>query len=208
MLATGYTAAPEDGSTLTGAQHNTSVTITHMASEKTTTTYSLTVYAPPSASNVTILGTAAVDEELEGRFDYDDDNGDAPGPHTYRWLANGVTFEGATSSTYVLTTFETGKTIQFEVTPVAAEGNVETRTGSPVISSATLPVAASAISSASVNIVTPVLGVTPDTLSNVEANTANEDYTVTDITWNEALTAAGKSSGHHLYSDSHLDIQD
>jgi hypothetical protein len=195
--ASGYTTSPANGTALTGAQHNTPVTVTHTDSGKTTTTANLTVEAQPSASNVTISGTAAAGSTLTGNYTYSDVNGDAEGTSTYRWLADGDPISGATSMTYTLTASEVGKTIQFEVTPVATDGSL---TGSAVASTATLPVATSAITSASVSVVVPVLGVTPDTLSNVEANTANTDYTVTSLTWNEALTAGGSFKADTVYT--------
>ncbi len=200
--AAGYTASPEDGSTLTGAQHDSSVTITHTASGKTATTANLFVEAPPSASNVTITGTAAANSALTGNYSYYDVNGDAEDTDTtyYEWFIDSVSVSAGAGSSYLsytLTAADIGKTVLLEVTPAAASGS---STGAAVTSTTTLPVATNTITSASVNIVAPVLGTTPDTLENVETQTANDDYTVTGLTWNEALTAAGKFKADTVYT--------
>jgi|GEM_PF-1359999 len=195
--ATGYTAAPADGSTLTGAQHNTPVTVTHTASGKTATTNNLTVEAPPSATNVTISGTAAVGSTLTGSYSYGDVNSDLEGTSTYRWLADGTAISGATSNTFVLTASEAGANIQFEVTPVALTG---TLTGLPVLSSATQDVASASLGAATVTMTAPVLGATPQAAAGVEAATLNDYFTVTSLTWNEALTAGGKFKADTVYT--------
>ena len=56
------------------------------------------------------------------------------------------------------------------------------------------------ITAATVPITAPVLGVTPQNAAAVEAATANSDYTVTALTWNEALTAGGKFKAAQVYT--------
>jgi hypothetical protein len=195
--AVGYTSSPANGSALTGAQHTTPVAITHTASAKTANTANLTVETAPSASNVTISGTAAVGATLTGSYTYSDINGDLQGTSTYRWLASGTPISGETANTLVLTAGEAGKTIQFEVTPVALTG---TLTGIPVTGNATQAVAASSLSSATLTMTAPVLGFTPESAANVESATSNSDFTVTSVTWNGALTAAGKFKAATTYT--------
>src|SRR3990172_7215257 len=77
---------------------------------------------PPTASNVTITGTAQVGQLLTGNYTYADADGDAEGTSTYRWLRNGVPISGATAKTYTLVAADQGALIRFEVTPVAATG--------------------------------------------------------------------------------------
>jgi hypothetical protein len=54
------------------------------------------------------------------------------------------------------------------------------------------------ITAASATITAPVLGVTPQDTAAVESATSNADYTVTNLVWNEALTAGGNSKQHRL----------
>jgi hypothetical protein len=56
------------------------------------------------------------------------------------------------------------------------------------------------ISSASATIEAPAAGATPQNISQVETATANADYTVTSIKWNQALTTAGKFRAGQVYS--------
>ena len=56
------------------------------------------------------------------------------------------------------------------------------------------------IAAAAVTITAPVLGATPQDAAAVEAATANADYTVTDLTWNEALTAGDKFKAGQAYT--------
>jgi hypothetical protein len=93
----------------------------------------------PTASNVTISGTAQVGQVLTGNYTYSDANGDAEGTSTYRWLRDGAPISGATARTYALVSADQGTLIRFEVTPVAVTG---TSPGSPVQSPSVGPVAA------------------------------------------------------------------
>ncbi len=94
--------------------------------------------AAPTASAVSISGTAQVGATLTGSYTYADANNDPEGTSTFRWLRDDVAISGATSSTYVLVAADEGTTIKFEVTPVAT---VAPTTGTPVQSSATGPIA-------------------------------------------------------------------
>jgi len=91
----------------------------------------------PTASNVSITddngGAVVVGDSLSGNYIYSDDENDAEGSSTYRWLRNGATIGGATTPRYTLVALDAGQSIVFEVTPVAATG---TTTGSPVSSDA------------------------------------------------------------------------
>ncbi|MDP2656684.1 MAG: hypothetical protein Q8P11_03930 [bacterium] len=78
--------------------------------------------AAPTASSVTITGTAEVDQLLTGNYTYADTDGDSEGTSTFRWLRDDVAIDGATSSTYTTVEADGGTTIKFEVTPVAATG--------------------------------------------------------------------------------------
>jgi hypothetical protein len=91
----------------------------------------------PTASAVSISGTAQVGQTLTGSYTYADVNGDPQGTSTFRWLRNGSAIAGATASTYTLVAADEGNTISFEVTPVAT---VAPTTGTAVVSSATATV--------------------------------------------------------------------
>ena len=93
----------------------------------------------PTATNVTISGTAQVGRVLTGNYTYGDADGDMEGASTYRWLRGGVAIPGANARTYTLAAADQGAMIAFEVTPVAVTG---TSPGAPVQSSAVGPVAA------------------------------------------------------------------
>ncbi len=58
----------------------------------------------------------------------------------------------------------------------------------------------SEIAAAAVTITAPVLGATPEDAAAVETATHNADYTVTGLTWNEALTAGGKFKAGQAYT--------
>ena len=84
--------------------------------------YSTGPNTAPTASNVTISGTAQVGQTLTGNYTYTDGEGDLEGSSVYRWLRNGVPISGATARTYLLVSADLGALIRFEVTPVAATG--------------------------------------------------------------------------------------
>ena len=99
------------------------------------------VYAaptPPTASKVSISGTAQVGRLLSGSYRYADANRDPQGVSTFRWLRSGVPIAGATAISYTLVSTDQGATIRFEVTPVSI---VAPTTGTPVLSNPTVAVA-------------------------------------------------------------------
>jgi hypothetical protein len=97
------------------------------------------VNAPPVVADVSISGTAVVGETITGTYTYSDADGDLEGNSTYRWLNSAGPITGATDRTYVLTSIDSGESLRFEVTPVAATG---TSPGTPVTSSPFGPVQA------------------------------------------------------------------
>ncbi|MDH5640280.1 MAG: FG-GAP-like repeat-containing protein, partial [Nitrospira sp.] len=90
---------------------------------------------PPVASNVTIVdasgGSAVVGDVLTGNYVYNDTESDVEGASTYRWLRNGSAITRAAAKTYTVAIADSGATLTFEVTPVAATGTAQ---GSPVVS--------------------------------------------------------------------------
>ena len=100
--------------------------------------YSTGPNTAPTASNVSIAGTARVGEVLTGSYTYSDAEGDPQGSSTYRWLRNGSPIGGATTTSYTLLTADEGALIRFEVTPVAAIG---ASPGTPALSAQVGPVA-------------------------------------------------------------------
>ena len=77
---------------------------------------------PPTATDVSISGTAEVGQDLTGNYTYNDVEGDLEGDSTFRWLSDGVEIPGATGLTYTLVAADLGAMIIFEVTPVADTG--------------------------------------------------------------------------------------
>jgi hypothetical protein len=115
-------------------------TETHCAGEITSFEFTYVEPEPeasPTASNVTITGTAKVGQTLTGDYLYDDANGDLEENSIYKWYADGVEISGANQTTYLLTSSEEGKKIKFEVTPVAETGET---TGASVQSDETVKV--------------------------------------------------------------------
>ena len=101
---------------------------------------------PPTASAVTVSGTAKVGETLTGNYTYADAESDVEGTSTFKWYratdnsGTGKTeIAGANAKTYTLQSADLGKHISFEVTPVAATG---TTTGTAELSPYTTAVVA------------------------------------------------------------------
>jgi PKD repeat protein len=92
---------------------------------------------PPTATDVTITGSAQVGGQLTGSYTYSDEDGDPEAGSTYRWLRDGEPITGATELTYVLEPADEGSSIAFEVTPEATTG---ASPGTPVQSPQTAPV--------------------------------------------------------------------
>lgn len=94
----------------------------------------------PTATSVSISGSASLGEIIAGTYTYNDVNGNAEATSTYRWLradSAGGTYSaisGATSINYTVTSDDLTKYLKFEVTPVS---NTSPTTGIPVLSSAT-----------------------------------------------------------------------
>ena len=95
-------------------------------------------YAPnstPVASNVVVSGNPYVNQTLVGSYTYTDADGDIEGASTFRWLRDNVEIGGATSNRYTTVPDDVGKTIKFEVTPMALTGLIP---GDPATSLGTL----------------------------------------------------------------------
>ncbi|WP_455708901.1 hypothetical protein [Brevibacillus centrosporus] len=92
------------------------------------------INSAPVASNVRVIGIPEVGELLTGNYTYSDVNSDREGTSTFKWYADDVLISGANSNTYTLTASEVGKTIKFEVTPIAQTGTIK---GAAVKSTAT-----------------------------------------------------------------------
>jgi hypothetical protein len=63
-----------------------------------------------------------VGETLTGHYTYFDPEGDPEGVSTFQWYRDDVAIPGAISITYLTVSGDIGKTIVFEVTPVALTG--------------------------------------------------------------------------------------
>ncbi|MGD1156449.1 MAG: Ig-like domain-containing protein [Terriglobia bacterium] len=98
----------------------------------------------PVASAVGYTGTTTVGQTLTGSYTYTDSGGHPEATSTFRWLeassSNGIyaAIGGATAKTYVLTSSDIGKYLEFEVTPVstvATGAAVDSNPGSEIESS-------------------------------------------------------------------------
>jgi hypothetical protein len=142
--ASSYTLVGADqGSTITFEVTPVSTvapsTGTPVTSSPTAEVAGVGIPAAPTASNVAISGTAQVGQLLTGTYTYADANNDPQGTSILRWLRGGVPIAGATAGSYTLVGADQGKTIQFEVTPVASTGTPAS--GTAVTSMATAVVA-------------------------------------------------------------------
>ena len=95
----------------------------------------------PATGTPAIIGTVEVGQTLTATTtDISDDDGLTNVSYNYQWLADDVDISGATSSTYVLTTSEMGKTIRVRVNFTDDRGNVESLTSTSTTAVATAPV--------------------------------------------------------------------
>lgn len=132
--------------------------------------------AAPTAANLAIGGDLAAGNKLTGIYQYSDNESDAEGTSTFRWLVNGSTV--ATEKSYTIQAGDAGKTIIFEVTPIASTGTLKGQ----------------AIQSAASNI-TPL-----------NASPVASAITITDV--NGGKTWAGdKLSGEYSYTDAESDAE-
>ena len=132
------------------------------------------VNSAPTASAVTVTdsngGSVVVGDTLVGSYTYADVDGDAQGVSTFRWLRNGVAISGAVAANYSIVAADTGATISFEVTPVAATGVIV----GAAASSASVPVVNSAPTASAVTVTDPNGG------SAVVGDTLVGSYTYAD----------------------------
>jgi len=100
--------------------------------------------AAPTATDVTVSGAYSVGETLIAAYTYADAENNPEGTSTFKWYRSNdaagtaeAAISGATASTYVLTSADSGKYIRLGVTPVATTG---TLTGTESFSSRQLVV--------------------------------------------------------------------
>ncbi len=91
-------------------------------------------------------------------------------------------------------------TLTNTVTPAKSSEKAITAFGFPALSVTVTVTQPTQITAANVSITAPVLGAAPQNAADVETVTANADYTVTGLTWNEALTAGGKFKAGQAYT--------
>jgi hypothetical protein len=153
----------------------------------------------PTASAVSITGTAIQGQTLTGNYTYNDAEGNAEGTSTFRWTrsddasgTNETTIAGATGSNYVLAAADVNKYIKFYVTPIAASGTLlGTETGSGFIGAvASLPqtsVQFAAVSSSvsegvgTTNLVLSITNPSATTATSVEVFISGGTGTAADI---------------------------
>ncbi len=89
--------------------------------------YAYTYTAPdnrPICTSVSISGSISAGGTLEGQYNYSDMEGDLEGTSVYRWFRDDVVINGANSLSYNILPIDLGKTIKFEVTPIALTGTI------------------------------------------------------------------------------------
>jgi len=128
-ISTNYTLVADDvGSAITFAVTPTAQTGTSPGEVVTSAELNIPVFVnnPPVASNVLIIDvngdTLLSGDTLNGNYTYTDLESDLEGTSSFRWLRNGVTISGATSTSYILVNEDSGQPITFEVTPIAIAG--------------------------------------------------------------------------------------
>ena len=132
------------------------VTFTDDAENAETLTSAATeaVAAPPNreaTGQPTITGTPQVGETLTADTSaIEDEDGLEDVSYTYQWIAGGTDIDGATSSSYELTSNEQGQTIQVRVTFTDDDDNAETLTSeaTEAVSAAPVPLTVSVTVSA------------------------------------------------------------
>ena len=142
--ATGSTytlTASEQGKTI-----QVRVTFTDDADNEETLTSEATVAVAAAANREatgqpTIGGTPQVEETLTAdTANIADQDGLTSVSYSYQWIAGGSDIDGATGSTYTLTSSEQGKTIQVRVTFTDDADNEETLTSAATVAVAASPV--------------------------------------------------------------------
>jgi len=149
--------------------------------------------AAPTATGVSITGTATVGQTLTGTYTYadEDDPPDEEGTSTFKWYSGtdaacaGKT-EVGTAVTYTVADADKDKYLCFEVTPVAATGEPQ---GTPVMSEG-VPVSAA---------VAPGYGSSPAPGSTVDFGSANLNASVSKtLSISETGSAELKVTGVEL----------
>ncbi|MBA5249004.1 MAG: hypothetical protein FE834_05645, partial [Gammaproteobacteria bacterium] len=79
---------------------------------------------PPVANTVGISGVTALGSTITGLYTYVDSENDVQGVSIFKWLRDDVAIPGANTLSYIITQQDQGKTLKFEVTPVAKTGTL------------------------------------------------------------------------------------
>ena len=167
------------------------VTFTDDAENEETLTSAATeaVAAKPNSEATglpTITGTPQVEQTLTADTSaIADEDGLEDVSYTYQWIAGGTDIDGATGSSYLLTSSEQGQAIQVKVTFTDDADNEETLT-----SEATEAVAAKPNSEATGE---PVIGGTPQVGETLTADTANivDQDGLTNVSYSYQWIAGG-----------------
>ena len=111
--------------------------------ESLTSVATETVAAKPNTAPTglpTISGTPQVDQTLTADTSpIDDEDGLTNVSYRYQWIAGGSDIDGATGSTYTLTSSEQGQTVQVRVTFTDDDDNAETLTSEATVAVAPEP---------------------------------------------------------------------
>ena len=159
--------------------------------------------APPTNTSAagapTISGTPQVEQTLTAdTSSITDEDGLTNVSYSYQWIAGGSDIDGATGSTYTLTSSEQGQTVQVRVTFTDDADNEETLT-----SAATVSVAAAPNREATGQ---PTIGGTPQVEETLTADTANiaDQDGLTSVSYSYQWIAGGADIGGATGSTSTL----
>ena len=95
----------------------------------------------PIAFGLAIDGIDRLGRTLTGTYRYADAERDPEGPTRFRWLRDGIPIPGELAPTHVISAEDSGKTLDFEVTPVALYSwPPETQAGEAVRTAHSIPV--------------------------------------------------------------------
>ena len=117
----------------------------------------------------------------------DDEDGLTNATFEYQWIAGGADIDGATGSSYLLTSSEQGQTIKVKVSFTDDRNNAETRTSVPTVAVAVAPNREATGS--------PTIAGSPQVRETLKADTANiaDEDGLDDVSYSYQWLAAGSN---------------
>jgi hemin uptake protein HemP len=154
--------------------------------------------AAPTATGLTINGTAEVNSTLTGDYNFDDADGDQEGTSTFKWYRAdtqaGARTEivGETGLSYTLQIADEGKFVFFEVTPRSATGEPKAGNPSSIATSGSIAAANGAAPTATGLAITGTAEVNATLTGDYDFDDADGDQEgASTFKWYRADTAGG-----------------